>query len=485
MKKNTFIAGLLLATGLMAFSCDDAKDDNLTPDKVYIVNSGEVPVTLYDTGVDEVYNLGIYRSGAAANAAGVSVVVLTPAELEQYNADNGTAYDLLPDTYYKVLNNDVAFEAGISDSQLIRIDMSPTPMKVFLNEHPEGNYVIPIQLVSASVDINPTKAVSLLKPTVIVPRISLGATGLKTYSYAVGETPAPIDMELPVSLSVKNLGWDITCQVETGQQIVSAYNAANDTYYSMAPADAYTLTPGCELSGNIQSANLRLQVDGTKLRPGNYLIPVRLTSVSRFEIDPNANLYAVAISVEAPTLDRTTLTVIRWSNHHGNGTTIPTSPTTGSDSQGVSALFDGNLYWYWHANWSSNPTNGSLNEYPMHFIIDLKDEYFITQIDLWNRRSGSDSSYSSALAKGDIYITSDDVPALIPGNMGAALKADIDKVNWTKIGTFATANVLPVQKFGTLKTKGRYLRLTIVSKPDGNTTNLVVALAELAVHGYK
>ena len=486
MKKNLFITGLLLVTGLIIISCDDGKDDNLPLAKVYIVNSGEVRVTLYDTGVNTTYTLGLYRSGMGGDATGASVKVLTQTELEQYNADNGTAYDLLPDTYYKVLNNDVTFEAGDAHvNGSIEIDLSPTPMKVFLEENPDGNYVIPIRLVNAGVEIHAAKAISLLKPEVIMPRLSLGIKGLTEYSYAAGQAVESLDMELPVELSVENLGWDITCEVQTGQQLVDEYNAANGTCFSMAPADAYTLTPGCELSGNMQSASLRLQVDGTKLSPGNYLIPVKLTSVSRFEIDPDANLYAVAISVEAPTLDRTTLTVIRWSNHHGSGTTIPTSPTTGSDSQGVSALFDGNLYWYWHANWSSNPTNGSLNEYPMHFIIDLKDEYFITQIDLWNRRSGSDSSYSSALAKGDIYITSDDVPALIPGNMGAALKADIDKVNWTKIGTFATANVLPVQKFGTLKTKGRYLRLTIVSKPDGNTTNLVVALAELAVHGYK
>ena len=59
MKKNLFITGLLLVTGLIIISCDDGKDDNLPLAKVYIVNSGEVSVTLYDTGVNTTYTLGL------------------------------------------------------------------------------------------------------------------------------------------------------------------------------------------------------------------------------------------------------------------------------------------------------------------------------------------------------------------------------------------------------------------------------------------
>lgn len=477
MKKNLFITGLLLVTGLIIISCDDGKDDNLPLAKVYIVNSGEVRVTLYDTGVNTTYTLGLYRSGMGGDATGASVKVLTQTELEQYNADNGTAYDLLPDTYYKVLNNDVTFEAGDAHvNGSIEIDLSPTPMKVFLEENPDGNYVIPIRLVNAGVEIHAAKAISLLKPEVIMPRLSLGIKGLTEYSYAAGQAVESLDMELPVELSVENLGWDITCEVQTGQQLVDEYNAANGTCFSMAPADAYTLTPGCELSGNMQSASLRLQVDGTKFSPGNYLIPVKLTSVSRFEIDPDANLYAVAISVEAPTLDRTTLTVIRWTNLHA-------SESTGN----VGAMIDGDPATYWHSRYGSD-SGDNIRQWPMHLIIDMKDEYFVTQVDLTNRRSGSGpNSHSGSPSKGNIYITSNDVPTLIPGNY-SAINNDLDKVNWIKIGEFNTSVVTgkTTYEFKTLKTKGRYLRITLVSKPNGsNTVADSAAFAELAVHGYK
>ncbi|GHV40482.1 galactose oxidase [Bacteroidia bacterium] len=464
MKNNILLTGLSIILALTGLSCSDNTDDNLPDNKVYIVNGGEqgTNVTLYDTGEKDIYNLHLYRSGKYGNAANVKVKILSQAEVDEYNLAHGTDYVVLPASVYSLLNTEVTYSSKDEDvDKSIQIEFDPATVRTILEGNLANNYAIPVQIDNASVDVNTENNIAFVRPSVKDPLVYMGLTGFASYFYKPGDEVQSISMDFPVNVDFKNL-WDITCDITANQDVLDEYNNDEGTFYTLLPAASYTLDNQVVIMNGKKKAVAKLNVDGTKLTYGNYCLPVVLNSVSKFEVDATRDTYLIGIFIEAPMLDRTGWAGVDWNTYASAG-----EGANGS----VDKLLDGDFLTYWHSQWTGGTTqNPNSPPFPHWFVIDMKKEYNVTQVDLARRNNNNSSTKD-----GEFYITSDDVPALVAANKR-------DQIQWTKIGTFHMENKNEYQQFGTLKTKGRYLKVNITTSYNAGN---VSSLSEVAVHGYE
>lgn len=99
-----------------------------------------------------------------------------------------------------------------------------------------------------------------------------------------------------------------------------------------------TLSPG------ITTTELPVTINSDQLQPGDYMLPIRIESVSIFGISSTNDVYPLAIRILGPQLDRTNWTIeanTQEPNGEGSGNGVP------------SCALDGNPSTYWHSSWQS------------------------------------------------------------------------------------------------------------------------------------
>lgn len=441
---------------LVLISCADNTNDNIPSNVIYLVNSatGGKEINLYTTGTNDTINIPVYRSGKFGNKVTASIQVLNADELAAYNKDNGTSYVLLPNTVFSVLNSQVQFSADNEDVlQYVKVLINPTDLKALKMTNPNVKYVIPVKLKDASAEINTSKQYSFVVPSASDPLVYLGVSGIASaISYASTDSYSSISLVFPLNVDFKNY-WDINCAIEADQKLVDEFNAANGAYYVPLPASTYTLDNNVLIKSGSSNAYARLNVDGTKLTYGNYLLAVKLKSVSKFGINSTKSTYLLPILLEAPLLDRT-------------GWSIADCTPVAAEGP-VANVLDGNVLTYYHNQWSPN-----VPELPHYVVVDMKEKKWITQVDLVQRQTAT-TAYAD-LKNGNFYVTDDDVNAMVAA--GTA-----DAINWIKIGSYTMDKLFTAQKFGVKKSQTRFLKIeNTVSGRNGQS-----AFSEVYVHGSK
>ena len=108
MRKNILLVSFVSAFLLTQTACEDGKDEFLDDFStiLYFRNSGEIPVSVYNTGEDANYQVVINKGGSELNAVTeVSIGTMDDATLAIYNAEEGVKYKAIPATCYE-LNGD-------------------------------------------------------------------------------------------------------------------------------------------------------------------------------------------------------------------------------------------------------------------------------------------------------------------------------------------------------------------------------------------
>ena len=443
IRNTLLLAGRLLLLG----ACDESKYDldSLVPEQyhkiLYVNNSGKQEVTLYDTGESYAYTFSIFKSGSEPSlTASADIYVLTQEELDnEYSDPEAVNYKLIGTDCYSIESTHLDFSAT-DRYKPVTVSLDPENIKSMITANPDAVWVLPLQVVSENDSVNSEKNELFLQITgVITPSFGFesSAVSVKEYSYGSAVTE-----KVALGLDTEN-SWEINCEFAVDDAYRTAYNTKNKTIFQALPDGSYSFQDQMTLSPGTTNTELAVTINTDQLEPGDYMLPIRIESVSIFGISSTNDVYPLTIRILGPLLDRTSWTIeanTQEPSGEGSGNGVP------------SCALDGDLSTYWHSSWQSGT-----HALPHELIIDTKESYTFTQFGLVQRQH---DSYMDA-GTGVFYVSD-------------------DKVNWTEVGTFTMKKIHATQNF-TLETpvQGRYFKVQITqSNRDLNTS-----LAEIYAYG--
>lgn len=443
IRNTLLLAGSLLLLG----ACDESKYDldSLVPEQyhkiLYVNNRGKQEVTLYDTGESYAYTFSIFKSGSEPSlTASADIYVLTQEELDnEYSDPEAVNYKLIGTDCYSIESTHLDFSAT-DRYKPVTVSLDPENIKFMITANPDAVWVLPLQVVSENDSVNSEKNELFLQITgVITPSFGFesSAVSVKEYSYGSAVTE-----KVALGLDTEN-SWEINCEFAVDDAYRTAYNTKNKTIFQALPDGSYSFQDQMTLSPGTTNTELAVTINTDQLEPGDYMLPIRIESVSIFGISSTNDVYPLTIRILGPLLDRTSWTIeanTQEPSGEGSGNGVP------------SCALDGDLSTYWHSSWQSGT-----HALPHELIIDTKESYTFTQFGLVQRQH---DSYMDA-GTGVFYVSD-------------------DKVNWTEVGTFTMKKIHATQNF-TLETpvQGRYFKVQITqSNRDLNTS-----LAEIYAYG--
>lgn len=434
MKNYKLMIGALLLSAGTFFSCEDGLDDNLTENKVYLVSSGLQEFEIYKTGEPTTYQLAIYKSGAEEKACTASIGLGSAEELAEYNTQNETEYKIMSADCYQITTSSVSFDSDRKDvSRAIEIIFKPEAIEAL----GEGNYVLPVKLMEASVGITDSKAMAILAPTVIEPMVYFASSSVRLN---LGLGAADMTQNLTIGFNATNTQ-NIVCNLAVDADYLAAYNVTSAVQFELLPETAYTLPASATIVEDTKEVAVKIALSTSTLPLGNYLLPVRLSS-EQFKVREGGDIYVMEIIVTNPVLSNKKWTI----------TANTDEPAESAPNGRVEAIIDGDVNSFWHSQWS-----GGWQDWPHIIIIDMKEHSEVVSIDYYGRQSGGDAN-----AKDMEFFISD------------------NQSDWKSIGKFEAKKTSDMQEFDTEDAGGQYLKIEITGSHDGsNNTNI----AELIVHG--
>lgn len=449
MKKILYLS--LLASCLMTLgACEGSEYDleNQIPEKfhkiLYLNTSGKQEVTLYNTEEDNVYSFSVVKAGSDQTlAAAATINVLTQEEVDsEYSELEGVNYKVISPNAYSFDESQLDFSAT-DRYKMVNISLKPREVLAALENDPSAIWVLPLQVSSQTDSINANKDELFLQlKEVIMPSIGFkdSYVSVKSYTYGLVST---ISEKLPFKLDTNNK-WDIECGFVIDDRYINEYNEANKTGFKLLPENIYSFANPITLPNGTTETNLTVEVEGAQLQPGDYMLPIRINSVSRFEISSTNALYPLAIRIMGEQLDRT-----EWT---AEANTEELEGEKGNNSGPASCVLDGALNTFWHSIWF----NGQHHDLPHELIIDAQKEYTFTQFALVQREG---SNYVKA---GEFQVSS-------------------NKEHWETLGNFSMKQESGSQVFGIVPTKGRYFKVLITESYNGTNS----ALSEVYAYGLK
>ena len=443
--KNIWLAGGLL---LLA-ACNESEYDleNLVPAEyhkiLYVNNSGKQELTLFDTEEDNTYSFSVFKAGSDPyQTASVDVNVLSQEEVDsEYSQLEGVSYKVLSTDCYSLGTTHLDF--SVDDRyKLVDIALKPQQVKALMATDPESVWVLPLHVTSESDSINANKDELFLQiMDVIMPALGFTSTSVTVDQYNYGSAP-DLNKNIGIGLDTDNK-WDITGQLVVDEAYIAEYNEENGTVYQMLPEGTYTVPESVTLAAGITNSSISVAVSASALEPGDYMLPIRIESVSQFSISSSNAVYLLAIRIMAPELDRT-----GWTAEANTEELVGELPSGKAD-----CALDGDLGTYWHSMWNSGVNPGM----PYEIIVDTKSEHTFSQFALVQRQHDSymDTAY------GKFYVSS-------------------DKEEWTEVGSFSMQQVMTAQTFGVIPTEGRYFKVVIEASYRGNNASL----SEIYAYGF-
>jgi hypothetical protein len=308
LRMKKYLLSMLSTLMLLAWtSCEDYNKEYLDEavTTLYIKNSGEVPLTLYRAGMDDIYKVVVDKAGYDLTAeTDAKIILLNQTDLDIYSQEQGTAYKLLPADCY-VLPADLNCRFG-SDDLYNTFDLTLKTEAIYnlLAIPSDDTYVLPLQLVASNDSIHAGKNYLFLMPKVEVPTVYFNKTGFINNPVSVNDPAQTITLTLPVELIIDNQ-WSFDCTVSVSETLLADFNAQNNTAYRLLPAGVYTINPTVQFVPGTSLANVEIAIDRTQLGLGTYILPLQLDNVSNeyFQIDPAKNVCLFGISYTPPRED--------------------------------------------------------------------------------------------------------------------------------------------------------------------------------------
>ncbi len=425
-----YISFLALLSFLF-IACEDNRLDGMADDKIYLIKSGIQPAQLYNFGSYD-YELPVYKSGYGTKKASIELTV-DPALLTSYNSGNGTSYQLLPASCYSLKTNTINMnEEAASEKYTVAFNTSE-----ILKLQGNGNsYILPLLVKSLNgIALDSAKSRVLLMPNVAEPYLSFSSPGMASSATSIAiNDPDEISLQTGVQTNYKNL-WDLTFSLEYSSQTLADYNAANGTSYVALPENAYRFdTKPWSMASGTSTANIPYTIVKKNLVNsagsylfGEYVLPLKIKSVSKYGIDPDNGVQFIRFSYLPDLLDRSSWAVTEWNSCISQEewyTWLNRTPEK---------ILDGDEGTFWGSKWDYP------SPLPYYFIIDMQAAKTVFRVGITKPAD----SWRGNMKKGYFEISN-------------------DQQTWTKLGDWeAESNDPRSHVFDVTPAKGRYLKFVI------------------------
>lgn len=350
MRKIKTIFLLLCGLSLFFAGCEDNRKEYLDDYQtlVYFRNGGDQMLKLYRVGENTVYEIPVCKGGLDRKATGVvTVSAMEQSQLDMYNLENETRYRQLPDTCFRFLGETELAFASDEENKVIRVEILTDDVSTVQESDSENEYVLALQ-VHADQTISPDINLLILHLDIDIPKLSLGTTGLQSFSYT-SESPNENPYVNTVVLGLDNL-WNFTCGLGVrDQDWLDAYNAANGTDYVLLPAENYTLPDSVVFTAGNNRTEFEVVINRKSMDLlREFVVPVYLASCTKpqFVIEEESSTMLLNVRLDP---DKIPLTAEMLSSPF----------TQDGDGKGLSTLVDGEVpttyaeQGYWHSNWAT------------------------------------------------------------------------------------------------------------------------------------
>lgn len=301
--KRDLIYCLTCAVLLLTSSCDqDYLNEYMVDDKIYLNEPGLTAPTIFNWGT-YTHDLYVIKGGKGLQNARVKLVI-DEALLSEYNQVNGTSYQVMPSDCYAAKISELTFGKG-DYRKSFQVDFHPD---ILLNLEESGTqYALPCRMEITDHSIEAAeerKMFAILTPKVKQPYLRLKDSGLmKPGASFVPSSDDESVFYTRVTTNYHNQ-WNLAYTLETDSEALNAYNTAHHTSYKLLPEGAYEYNQSfwkIPAKWDQQYVEVKLKKRGLISESGenlygNYILPIRLATVSMHGIDPHNNLLLYVVS---------------------------------------------------------------------------------------------------------------------------------------------------------------------------------------------
>lgn len=302
MRRTNIGYYLILTVLLIMTSCNqDYLNEYMVDDKIYLNEAGLITPAVFNWGT---YTQDVYviKGGKGFQGAQVKLVI-DETLLADYNTANGTSYKLMPEECYALKEAQLSF--GKEDyRKTFKIDFNP---EAILKLESESLYALPcrMEILNNSIEAaEEDKMTTILVPNVKQPYLKLANSGImKPGAAFVPSSDDEYVFYTKVQTNYHNQ-WDLTYTLEVDAAALTAYNKANNTSYKLLPEAAYEFNKTfwkVPAKWDEQYVEVTLKKQGLVDPNGKnlfdeYVLPIRLSSVSMHGIDPDADLLLYVVT---------------------------------------------------------------------------------------------------------------------------------------------------------------------------------------------
>ena len=483
--KNKLYISLLAASALAFNSCESDINNFMVDDTVGLLNSGLVTTEVY-LGVDDPTKVYAIKAGKGFQDAQVSIKV-DNSVLTEYNELSTTAVKLdeLPADCYSITVSSVTLT---SDDYRVPFEISwnRDRLSEVLAQNP--NVGLPLRMiVDSDAAIATDRLTTIIKPTLETPYVSFDMSKLDKNGVfkAVSPTRDQVyESELYFKVTSNFIAQrDIEYTLEIDETLIAEYNEANGTSYKLLPAEAYKLElTGNEIKQYLSEDMFKMYFYRSALVPdnapsnfGDFMLPIRIKSVSSSYVDPVNCKLLYAVSVVPMTVEKSKWSIVECNSDVNDD---PLSTDSEKANNGADALIDGTTSKWWRSVYryskpdedNPDPENDAMFEkycaLPYYAVIDLGRKTAVAKVG-FEIPASSNKRYANSKA-GHVEVSE-------------------DGTTWVNVGTWVSPSAATQSVVADVTpTTARYLKFVIEevhSEAKGVKNPNATAIGEINVWG--
>lgn len=375
MRRKTYIS-LLVACATVLSSCEKRAIDNfMVDDTVALLTPGLVEATAY-TDIDSPYEVYVLKSGKGRQSASVSIAV-DESVMTAYNATAKLPLDILPADCYTITCSSLDLAAADYEKPFL-IKWNYERLEAVLETNKNVGLPLRMSVIDNGININENRLTTIIKPSINKSMVSFTKYGIVDAMMPTRQSLTEEDVYMTVETNfIPDEDIDFTFEIDAAA--IEAYNEEHGTDYKMLPSDAFRLDlDGWSIKKSQKTARFKFTFVRTALIPeggsslfGNYMLPIRLKSLSSSNIDPDKDLVLYPVEVIAAQINKD-----KWSIYSCNSDIRTVNNWEKVEGDYVPEyLIDGSTKTIWRSIWS-DPT-----PLPIDVVIDLgmsRDVYKMT-----------------------------------------------------------------------------------------------------------